>query len=102
MDTKVRCSECGSLNYQKDGKYCFVCESTLDWENPIQEDSPNTLDRQNAQSGKTHYGTINCTCGKEFYFETVHLEVECIGCGLTHDVSTYPFKEEIDEDVTDI
>lgn len=39
-------------------------------------------------------GTINCTCGQQFYFETMNTEVACIKCKKVHDISAYPGKVE--------
>jgi hypothetical protein len=46
---------------------------------------------------KMREGTINCECGQSFYFETVNTQIACIKCNKMHDVSGYPFKEEIQE-----
>ena len=58
------------------------------------------------------YGTINCTCGQQFYFEKSEniigydenynpiFIVNCIRCKKTHDVSDYP--EKIEEPTTEV
>ena len=38
------------------------------------------------------YGTVNCTCGTTFYFETESNEIRCVQCGERNDVSGYPVK----------
>jgi hypothetical protein len=43
------------------------------------------------------YGKIDCECGQIFYFETIRSKVKCIKCGKEHDVSAFPFKEDIVE-----
>ena len=43
------------------------------------------------------YGTINCKCGQQFYFESASNQINCIQCDLTHDISNYPEKSEIVE-----
>lgn len=44
------------------------------------------------------YGTINCSCGQEFDFVTKRDFIECIQCGKEYDVSSFPKKEENDEE----
>lgn len=39
---------------------------------------------------KTRCGVINCTCGQQFYFETVNNEIACIKCKNVYDTTTYP------------
>lgn len=36
------------------------------------------------------FGTIRCTCGQEFYFETVRTTIKCIRCAEEYDVNEYP------------
>ena len=36
------------------------------------------------------YGTINCTCGQQFYFESNATNITCIKCDQAHDISGYP------------
>lgn len=45
-----------------------------------------------------YYGTINCDCGQEFYFETINTKIKCIHCSKEYDVKDYPIMEE--EDIT--
>lgn len=40
------------------------------------------------------YGTINCTCGQQFYFETVNYTVTCIKCKKVYEITSYPEKIE--------
>ena len=40
------------------------------------------------------YGTINCSCGQQFYFESMGVGINCIKCAKTHDISEYPEKVE--------
>lgn len=40
------------------------------------------------------YGIINCTCGQEFYFETIREEVRCIKCNKKYSTAGYPEQEE--------
>ena len=44
------------------------------------------------------YGTINCTCGQEFYFETIREEVRCIKCNKKYSTADYPEQEEVIEE----
>ena len=46
---------------------------------------------------KMRHGTVNCSCGQQFYFETLRTQINCIKCDKTHDISSYPEKEEIEE-----
>lgn len=39
-------------------------------------------------------GSINCDCGRNFYFETVRTKLNCLYCNKEHDVSNYPIKIE--------
>lgn len=39
-------------------------------------------------------GIKKCTCGKEFYFETVRDTVVCLYCDEIHDVTSYYTVEE--------
>lgn len=41
-----------------------------------------------------HKGTITCSCGRVFYFETINEIVKCISCEKEYDVSEYAEKEE--------
>ena len=64
------------------------------------------------------YGTINCSCGQQFYFESANKgtskiigyddnqesitnfypqSIACIKCAKTHDISEYPEKVEEDQ-----
>ena len=36
------------------------------------------------------YGTINCACGQQFYFESNATNITCIKCDQAHDISGYP------------
>lgn len=47
------------------------------------------------------YGTINCKCGQEFYFETVNSKISCINCKGGYDISDYPEKVEKTEPITE-
>ena len=42
------------------------------------------------------YGTINCSCGQQFYFESMSVGINCIKCAKTHDISEYPEKEDVE------
>lgn len=46
------------------------------------------------------FGTVNCTCGTTFYFETESKEIRCIQCGERIDVSDRPAKapEPVEEE----
>lgn len=44
------------------------------------------------------YGEIHCSCGQIFYFETNRSEINCVGCGLNHNIEDYPIKEEVVEE----
>ena len=44
---------------------------------------------------KMRHGTINCSCGQQFYFETLRTKIYCIKCDKEHDISSYP--EKVDE-----
>lgn len=44
------------------------------------------------------HGAVKCKCGYEMYFETRRNNIECLMCNTTIDISSYPFKEEVDED----
>ena len=44
-----------------------------------------------------HKGTITCSCGRVFYFETLNEIVRCINCDKEYDVFEYEEKEEEDE-----
>lgn len=44
------------------------------------------------------FGEIQCACGQIFYFETNRSEIECVSCGLTHNIENFPIKEEIVEE----
>jgi len=45
-------------------------------------------------------GVAKCECGYEMYFETKRDNIECLMCRTIIDISSYPFKEEVDEDDT--
>lgn len=47
------------------------------------------------------HGTVNCKCGKEFYFETNNESVECVYCGLIHSTLGFDEKVEIVEELID-
>ena len=38
------------------------------------------------------HGTLQCTCGQEFYFETTKDYIACIKCKKIHDVKSFPIK----------
>ncbi len=48
------------------------------------------------------HGVVKCKCGYEMYFETKRKDIVCLMCNTTIDISAYPFKEEVVEDVTGI
>ena len=49
------------------------------------------------------YGTINCSCGQQFYFESMGIGINCIKCAKPHDISEYPEKEEVvEEEVVEV
>jgi len=43
------------------------------------------------------HGTIGCSCGQRFYFETHREKIACISCNKEHDLSDFPEKKEIKE-----
>ena len=45
------------------------------------------------------FGEIRCNCGQVFYFETINESITCTTCGLSHDILSFPNKEEIVEEV---
>ena len=45
-----------------------------------------------------YYGTIVCSCGNTFEFEVTRDEIQCIDCGIKHNVSIYPIKETPQEE----
>lgn len=42
------------------------------------------------------YGTINCTCNQQFYFESGANNITCIKCDKAHDISEYPELIEVE------
>ena len=49
------------------------------------------------------YGTINCSCGQQFYFESMGIGINCIKCAKPHDISEYPEKVEVvEEEVVEV
>lgn len=40
------------------------------------------------------YGTIHCSCGQQFYFETMNAEIACVKCKKIHNATSYPEKVE--------
>jgi hypothetical protein len=49
---------------------------------------------------KMRHGTINCSCGQRFYFETLRTQINCIKCDKTHNISSYPEKvDEVEESI---
>ena len=85
-DKRMTCTECGNtvLNEQS---FCEKCGTALDWSEYVEP----------VQERGMRCGTINCSCGQSFYFETVQTKIRCIKCGKEHDVSAFPFKEDIAE-----
>lgn len=81
-DKRMTCTECGNtvLNEQS---FCENCGTALDWSEYVEP----------TQEQRMHCGTINCSCGQSFYFETVRVQVACISCGQTIDVKDFPIKE---------
>ena len=53
---------------------------------------------------KMKHGTINCSCGQQFYFETLRTQINCIKCDKVHDISSYPEKGEeiIEEEILEV
>lgn len=85
-DKRMACTECGNtvLNEQR---FCEKCGTAIDWSKYVEP----------TQEQKMRCGTINCSCGQSFYFETAQNKIHCIKCGKEHDVSAFPFKEDIVE-----
>lgn len=86
VDKRMTCTECGNtvLNEQS---FCEKCGTALDWSEYVEP----------TQERRMRYGMINCSCGQSFYFETSQTKIHCIQCGKEHDVSAFPFKEDIVE-----
>lgn len=42
-------------------------------------------------------GTINCSCGQTFYFETANVMINCIRCDKEHDISGYPELQPVEQ-----
>jgi hypothetical protein len=82
----MTCTECGNtvLNEQN---FCEKCGTALDWSEYVEP----------VQERGIRCGTINCSCGQLFYFETVRTKIHCIKCDKEHDVSAFPFKDDIVE-----
>lgn len=51
---------------------------------------------------KMRHGTINCSCGQQFYFETLRAKIYCIKCEKEHDISSYPEIEEPKEEILEV
>ena len=85
-DKRMTCTECGNtvLNEQS---FCEKCGTALDWSEYVEP----------VQERGIRRGTINCSCGQLFYFETVRTKIHCIKCDKEHDVSAFPFKDDIVE-----
>ena len=85
-DKRMLCTECGNtvLNGQS---FCEKCGTAIDWSKYV----------ESTQEQGMYCGTINCSCGQLFYFETSQTKIHCIKCGKEYDVSAFPFKEDIVE-----
>lgn len=46
------------------------------------------------------HGNVKCECGYEMYFETRSKTIACLMCNTMLDISSYPIKEEVNEDDT--
>lgn len=44
------------------------------------------------------YGTINCSCGQEFYFETERNKIACIRCKRIYDVADFEDLSQSEEE----
>jgi hypothetical protein len=64
-------------------KFCSECGFQLDW---------SLYEEPQIESIMIH-GTLQCTCGQEFYFETTKDYIDCIKCKKRHDVKSFPIKE---------
>lgn len=51
------------------------------------------------EEGKMRYGSISCSCGLEFYFESINETVECIKCGKVHTILNFPELEKEEEEI---
>ena len=40
------------------------------------------------------HGTVNCSCGQMFYFETLTASIKCIKCQKVYNTESYPEKPE--------
>lgn len=43
------------------------------------------------------FGTVNCSCGQQFYVESVNDTVNCIRCAKEHNISTFPELKPIEQ-----
>lgn len=91
ISKRMTCSECGNVVWNEQS-FCEKCGNALDWYSYVEP-------AQEPQGIRC--GTINCSCGQSFYFETVQTKVNCIKCNKEYDVSTFPFKDNIVEVVTE-
>jgi Uri superfamily endonuclease len=69
------CNNCNA-EVNSEFKYCPECAAAL-----IKHVEENV-----------RYGSIDCSCGQHFYFETRRKIVNCISCNKEYDVSNYPIK----------
>ena len=63
--------------------FCSECGFKLDW----------SLHEEPQTEPIMIHGTLQCTCGQEFYFETTRDYIDCIKCKKRHDVKSFPIKE---------
>lgn len=80
-DKRMTCTECGNtvLNEQS---FCEKCGTAIDWSKYVEP----------TQERGMRCGTINCSCGQEFYFETTKEHIACIKCKKGHDVKSFHTK----------
>ena len=90
VDKRMTCTECGNtvLNEQS---FCEKCGTALDWSDYVEP----------TQERGMRCGTINCSCGQSFYFETSRKIVNCISCNKEYDVANYPIKGVPTDGTTD-
>ena len=81
MAKSLSCTNCASVAYDEQ-KFCSECGFQLDW----------SLYEEPQTEPIMVHGTLQCTCGQEFYFETTKDCIACVKCKKVHDVKRFHIK----------
>ena len=93
------CTSCGQLVDRTHHKCPIQIKARMERDRKQYQNEKSTAKELTSNKWKKFRRTINCSCGQQFYFESMGVSINCIKCAKPHDISEYPeIVELVEED----